>query len=157
MNPGRAGDDADAITDALLRASRLLVAISVRSIASVDDTVTVPQFRLLVVLGTHGPTKLVALAERLGVNPSVSTRMVDRLIVAGLVDRQANTANRREVVIALTAAGTALIDRVMRERRTAIAGIVRRLPDHHRSGLVQTLEAFSDAGGEPPAVIDWPT
>ena len=33
------------ITDALLTASRLLVAISARSIAQVDETITIPQFR----------------------------------------------------------------------------------------------------------------
>ena len=36
------GDSLDAITDALLTASRLLVAISARSIARVDETITIP-------------------------------------------------------------------------------------------------------------------
>src|SRR6187455_1316820 len=40
-----AEDSLDAITDALLTASRLLVAISARSIAHVDETITIPQFR----------------------------------------------------------------------------------------------------------------
>ena len=39
----------DAITDALITASRLLVSISARSLAEVDDTITLPQFRVLVI------------------------------------------------------------------------------------------------------------
>ena len=40
-NEPAAEDSLDSITDALLTASRLLVAISARSIAHVDETITV--------------------------------------------------------------------------------------------------------------------
>ena len=88
--------DTDAITDAMLRASRLLVSLSLRSIAAVDESITLPQFRLLAVLDVGGSMNLATLAERLGVNPSVTTRMIDRLTAAGLVDRRVNPANRRD-------------------------------------------------------------
>src|SRR3954464_10989393 len=68
-------DDVDALTDAVLTASRLLVAVSARSIAAVEDTITLAQFRLLVVLDSRGPMKLIGLAELLAVNPSAATRM----------------------------------------------------------------------------------
>ena len=55
-------DSLDAITDALLTASRLLVAVSARSIAEVDETITIPQFRTLVILSTRGPVNLATLA-----------------------------------------------------------------------------------------------
>jgi hypothetical protein len=48
-------DSLDAITNALLTASRLLVAISARSIAHFDETITIPQFRALVILSARGP------------------------------------------------------------------------------------------------------
>ena len=47
----------------VLTASRVLVAISARSLAAVEDTLTVPQFRMLVVLDTSGATSLSRLAE----------------------------------------------------------------------------------------------
>src|SRR5262245_46690268 len=43
-------DSLDVITDALLTASRLLVALSASSIALVDENITIPQFRTLVIL-----------------------------------------------------------------------------------------------------------
>ena len=55
-------DSLDAITDALLTASRLLVAISARSIARVDETITIPQFRTLVILSVRGSMNLKTLA-----------------------------------------------------------------------------------------------
>jgi len=59
----------DVVTDAVLTASRLLIAVSARSIATVDETITIAQFRLLVVLRMRGPVKLTSLAEHLSVNP----------------------------------------------------------------------------------------
>ena len=87
-NSAKTEDSLDLITDALLTASRLLVAISARSIAHVDETITIPQFRTLVILSNHGPMNLGTLAGRLGVQRSAAGRMVDRLVAVGLIDRQ---------------------------------------------------------------------
>jgi DNA-binding MarR family transcriptional regulator len=144
-------DDADAVTDAVLTASRVLVAVSARSIASVDESITLSQFRLLVVLSTQGALKLSTLADHLGVNPSTATRMTDRLIAADLASRTVNPHSRREVVVELTATGADVVTQVTRRRRAEIAGIVDRMPNRHRHELVEALEAFSDAAGEPPA------
>jgi DNA-binding MarR family transcriptional regulator len=144
------GDDVDAVTSAVLTASRLFVAISARALAAVDEQVTLPQFRMLVVLSAHGETKLAALARHLGVNPSTAMRMVDRLVAAGLLDRQVNPADRRENVLRLTAPGHRVVDEVTAHRRAGIAAIVTRMPADQRAGLVVALRAFADAGGEPP-------
>jgi MarR family len=72
-------DDATAVTSAVLAASRLMVAVSLRSLAAAEERVTLPQFRLLLLLDGHGETNLVTLAERLLVNPSTALRMVARL------------------------------------------------------------------------------
>jgi DNA-binding MarR family transcriptional regulator len=140
----------DAVTDAVLTASRLLVAVSARSIAAVDDSITLAQFRLLVVLSTRDEQKVADLADALGVNPSSATRAVDRLTEAGLVDRQVNPRSRRETQISLTRAGRRVVREVTRRRREEIAAIVARMPRTHQSGLVRALAAFSAAGGEPP-------
>lgn len=143
--------DVDAVTEAMLTASRLLVAVSARSVASVDDSITLPQFRLLVVLSSRGSLKLVTLAEHLGVNPSTATRAVDRLIATGMVTRTTNPESRREIVIDLTPAGRRMVSKVTKRRRAEIARIVSRMPVSRRRGLVKALTAFAEAGGEPPA------
>jgi DNA-binding MarR family transcriptional regulator len=153
-SPHSARAAADAVTDAVLTASRLLIAVSATSIASVDESITVPQFRLLVVLHSRGPMKLSDLADRLSVNPSTTTRMVDRLVFAGLVDRQVNPTSRREVVLDLTEAGDQTVTLVTQQRRRQIARIVARMPERRRTQLIEALDAFNEAGGEPPATED---
>ncbi len=144
-------DDVDAVTRAVLTASRLLVAVSARSLAAVEDRVTVAQFRMLVVLSSRGTTKLVELAELLRVAPSTAMRMVDRLIAVGLADRRPNPANRRETLLQLTGEGRRTVEEVTARRRSEIAAIVARLRPTERLALVEALNAFNEAGGEPPA------
>lgn len=144
-------DDVDVVTRSVLTASRLLVAVSARSLAAVEERVTLPQFRMLVVLSTRGATKLVTLAELLQVAPSTAMRMVDRLIAAGLADRQANPGNRRETLLQLTEEGRRTVADVTGRRRAAIAEIVERLTPTQRLALIEALAAFNEAGGEPLA------
>ncbi|GAA5082558.1 MarR family winged helix-turn-helix transcriptional regulator [Streptomyces similanensis] len=149
--PAGAMDDVDVVTREVLTASRLLVAISARSLAEVEDKVTLPQFRMLVVLFTRGATKLVTLAELLQVAPSTAMRMVDRLIAAGLADRQSKPDNRRETLLTLTEEGQRTVEDVTTRRRGEIARIVERLSPTQRLALIEALAAFNRAGGEPRA------
>lgn len=149
-------DDAaiDEWVSAVLTTSRVLVGVSARSLAEVEGTVSLSQFRTLVVLRGHGDTRLNHLAERLGVGASTALRAVDRLIAAGLVTRQENPEDRREVVIALTVAGRDLVDEVTRRRRAAIAQVVRQMPRELTPALVDALQAFAAAADEPAAEAD---
>jgi DNA-binding MarR family transcriptional regulator len=142
----------DAITDALLTASRVLVAISARSIALVDDTITIPQFRLLVILSNEGPVNLATLAGLLDVQPSTIGRMVDRLVSAGLINRQPHPTSRRELVADLTTRGRRVVQKVTANRRRELARVVEKMPARERRGLVRALTAFAAAGGEPPYI-----
>ena len=143
--------DAEALVTALLTASRVLVGVSAKSLEDLDDTVTLPQFRALVVLEGHGPSRLNQLAARLDVGSPTALRMVDRLVRAGFVERHENEENRREVVIALTSAGRSLVQRVTRRRRAAIAKVVARMPTDRQAELVDALTAFAEAAAEPLA------
>jgi DNA-binding MarR family transcriptional regulator len=153
-NATAADESLDAITDALLTASRLLMAISAHSIAKVDETITIPQFRTLVILSNRGPINLATLASLLGVQPSATGRMVDRLVAAGLIDRLPHPTSRRELLAALTNRGRDVVRRVTAHRRTEIAGIVEKMPPTERHGLVRALTAFTIAGGEPDVNLD---
>ncbi|HZQ33656.1 MAG TPA: MarR family transcriptional regulator [Mycobacterium sp.] len=153
MHEGSAvvGDETpEAVTAALLTASRLLMAISARSIASVDDSITIPQLRALVILANEGPVNLATLAGLLGVQPSTTGRMVDRLVSAGLIARRPHPRSRRELIAELTPRGRDVVNEVTRKRRREITVIVDRMPSLQRRGLVRALDAFAAAGGELP-------
>ena len=153
-NAMTADESLDVITDALLTASRLLVAVSVRSIGQVDETITIPQFRTLVILSNRGPVNLATLAGLLGVQPSATGRMVDRLVAVGLIDRLPHPTSRRELLAALGQRGREVVRRVTAYRRAEIAAIVEKMPPPERQGLVRALTAFTAAGGEPDVRLD---
>lgn len=142
--------DAEDITDAVLYASRVLVAVAARSLAGVADEVTLPQYRALVVLAAKGPQSLRALASTLDVHASTATRMCDRLVRKRLIRRKQSREDRREVVLDLTASGRRLVAEVTTRRRTEIARIVARVPRDQRQPLVTALTAFGHAAGEVP-------
>lgn len=147
----KAADAADVqeLVTAVLTASRVLVSVSARSLAGVEDVVTVTQFRTLVVMEAHGELNLNGLAALLDVTPSTALRMIDRLLVADLVTRRDNPGNRREVLLGLTQQGKRIVAKVTRQRRNDIAKIVTAMPNAQRSELVAALRAFADAAGEP--------
>lgn len=144
-------DSVDVIADALVTASRLLVAISARSIAEVDESITTPQFRALVILSSRGATNLATLAGLLDVQPSTIGRMVERLVSAGFIDRRQHPSSRRELMVELTPRGHDVVNTVTARRREEIARVVHAMPERERRGLVTALTAFTAAGGEPPA------
>ncbi|MBU3062493.1 MarR family transcriptional regulator [Nocardia sp. NEAU-G5] len=151
---GVAVESADEITDALLTASRLLVALSARSLAQVDESITIAQFRTMMILSSRGPVKVAELAAILNVQPSTATRMVDRLVAAELIDRRPNPNSRRELILELTARGREIVDAVTARRREEIAAVVAKMPEADRHGLVHALTAFTAAGGELPTALE---
>ena len=137
-----------AITDALLTASRALNAVAARSLSSVVDDVTLPQYRALVVLASRGPQTVGDLADAVAVHDSTATRLCDRLVTKKLVHRAMSRDNRRETLIRLTAAGRMIVDRVTIARRVEIERIVAKIPLSLRQPTVEGRAAFSDAAGE---------
>ncbi|HKV19550.1 MAG TPA: MarR family transcriptional regulator [Mycobacterium sp.] len=135
--------------EAVMRASRALVGISAASIAEVDDVVTVPQLRVMMMIATRGPINLAAVAAGLDVSPSNASRICDRLLKIDMVDRREDAADRRNVVLSLTRQGHALIDRVTRHRRKAIRAVLRQMSPRQRLELTEALNDFAAAAGEP--------
>jgi DNA-binding MarR family transcriptional regulator len=139
------GESTDPVVDAVVRASRALVGITLRALSSVSDEVTLPQLRTLVVVSLQGPQTVSALAERLDVHASTMTRMCSRLVSRGLVARKPSALDRREVVIELTVQGQGLVDEVMDKRRREIDSVVRRMSSDDRDRVVAALHLFSQA------------
>ncbi|HZQ32019.1 MAG TPA: MarR family transcriptional regulator [Mycobacterium sp.] len=135
--------------DAVLRASRALVGIAAASISEVDEVVTVPQLRVLVMVETRGPMNLASVAAGLAVNPSNASRTCDRLIKAGLLDRRDSPEDRRNITLTLTEEGRRLVGRVTKHRRTAIARVLREMSPDDRDLLATALDKFAAAAGEP--------
>jgi DNA-binding MarR family transcriptional regulator len=144
------------VVDAVLSASRVLVAVAARSLADVAEEVTLTQYRTLVVLASRGPQNLAGLADAVGVAPATATRMCDRLVRKDLIRRRTERDDRRQLRVALTAKGRSLVDAVTGRRRQEIARIMSEIPVEQQAVLVQALGRFASAAGEVPEQ-DWTT
>jgi MarR family transcriptional regulator, organic hydroperoxide resistance regulator len=90
-------------------------------------TLTPTQRLLLVELCDSGPLRLHALAERAGATDPTTSRAVDGLVAAELVERRADPDDRRAVLHEATGRGRALV----KTRRTEVAAFL----DHGLAGF----------------------
>jgi len=140
----------DTLVDAVLSASRVLVAVAARSLGDAAEEVTLTQYRTLVVLASRGPQRVAALAQALDVTPSTATRMCDRLVRKGLVHRRHDREDRRQVRLSLAAEGRQLVDAVTERRRREITSLLAAVPADQRTALVDSLQRLAAAAGEVP-------
>jgi DNA-binding MarR family transcriptional regulator len=148
----------DAVTDAVIGASRALVGMAVRSLSSTSTEVTMVQHRALVVLAYQGDQRVADLADNLGVNSSTVTRLVTRLVRKRFVERLADPDDGRATVLALTAKGREIVGAVREDRRVEIAKVLRRMPTQASPEVIDWLEQFTHAAGENAEFawsLDW--
>ncbi|HZO60327.1 MAG TPA: MarR family transcriptional regulator [Solirubrobacterales bacterium] len=77
---------------------------------------TAAQADALAVIGQAGPLSLKELGELLIAEAGHPSRLVDRLVEAGLVERRAAGDDRRRVILSLTRRGRGLEKRIARAR-----------------------------------------
>lgn len=128
--------------------SRLMTAVVAHSLAVMERPLTVPQLRVLVLVGSEGSVNVSAVAEALGVNPSNASRTTDSLVRAGLVDRRTSDADRRNVQLTLSGDGEQLLKEVMDVRRSLFERVARNLGERERAQLSRSARAFTEAARE---------
>lgn len=125
-----------AATNAVTRAYRPLLG---------ELGLTYPQYLVMLVLWQDGPSNVGRIARRLELAPGAVTPLVQRLEAQGLLTRRRDAEDRRNVAIALTAAGRDLEGAAARaqeavECRTAMEpGDLARLRDELRE-LVRRMD-----------------
>jgi DNA-binding MarR family transcriptional regulator len=132
--------------EAVVRAARVFAAITAESIAQAGEGVTLPQLRVLVLARTTGMLNNSAVAHALDIHISNASRICERLVQAGLLDRRHSPDDRRQVQLTLTPAGSSLVDAVTEHRRTAFTQILGLMSPGERASLAKALRAFVDVG-----------
>jgi DNA-binding MarR family transcriptional regulator len=136
--------------DATLTASRALLGVVARSVAEVLEMLTLPQFRILVVIASSGPLRMGDIARRVDATPSTLSRTIDRLEKGGWVTREQSPDSRREILIRLTAHGEQVVAHVTERRRREIAEVLDQLRPDDRVAVGRAFALFAAAAGEPP-------
>jgi DNA-binding MarR family transcriptional regulator len=152
IEPGRGPEtETSEQVEAIMLALQALVGIAAQSVIEVEDRVTLPQLRVLVLIASRGTMNLNALAEAMDIHASNASRSCDRLVAAGLLRRTESPLDRRNLVLELTEEGRELIQTLVEHRREAIEAVLDRVPESRRRALVNAMRSFGLAAGESPA------
>lgn len=119
-----------------------------------EPGLSVPQLRVLTLLGRRPGVSLSAVAAHLGVTPPTASSIVDRLVRRGLVVRAVAPDERRRLTLTLTREGAAGLDRARDAARTRIAAVLQQLSDADletvRRGLRLMRDAFMEVNADAP-------
>lgn len=100
--------------------------------------------RALSVLARHGDLRLSALAEKLRIVPRSATEVVDDLQRLGLVERRPDAADRRAVLVALTAEGERTSQAIQQARQAEGTHFFAALDEADRVDLARVLGKLRD-------------
>jgi DNA-binding MarR family transcriptional regulator len=74
---------------------------------------SIVMWRVMAVLATNGDQRQIDLADLTSIDASTLSRIVTRLVRLGFVTRMRSASSNREVVVALSAKGSALVARLI--------------------------------------------
>ena len=101
---------------------------------------TPSKLRALEVLAQHESLRVGELADRVGVDDTTATRLVDRLEDLGLAERHSAEGDRRAILVGLTREGRELVDGVSAQRQQFFADVLGSLDPDERVQLVRLTE-----------------
>jgi DNA-binding MarR family transcriptional regulator len=108
------------------------------------ENLTIDMWRVLAALAHAGELRQIDLSTRTTIDPSTVSRMVGRLVHMGLVTRNRSKASSREVVVALSPKGSALVARLIPValdlEGSAVAGIPAKDVQVLKRSLRQVFE-----------------
>ncbi|MHB8220572.1 MAG: MarR family winged helix-turn-helix transcriptional regulator [Acidimicrobiales bacterium] len=99
----------------------------------------------LSMLGTvvrTGPLQPTELARAEGCNPTMTSRIVGRLVLDGALARRANPGDRRTALVVATARGRRIHERLRSERVRALEHLIGHLPEDDRDAIVAAIPAL---------------
>ncbi len=121
----------------LLRAAKAVAARVEPGLA--DSCLTLTQFGVMEALLHKGPLGQRALGQKVLTSAGNLTDVIDKLERRGLVERRRDTADRRGVIVALTACGRGLIEGLFPAHAADIAAAMRGLDGAELAALGDLL------------------
>jgi DNA-binding MarR family transcriptional regulator len=101
---------------------------------------TPSKLRGLELLAQQDGLRVGELAERVGVDDTTATRLVDRLEELGLAERHSEEGDRRAILVGLTAEGRELVAGVSAQRQRFFTDVLATLDADERVQLVRLTE-----------------
>jgi DNA-binding MarR family transcriptional regulator len=110
--------------------------------APVSENLTPTQASVLALVSNRAPIGMTELAEIEGLNPTMVSRMVAKLVDDDLVRRLSNPNDQRAVQLEATDRGAEVHARIIASRTAIVAQILDGLPPDMTSALRNALPAL---------------
>ena len=110
--------------------------------------VTMAQAKVLYVVAAADTLRMSELSARLGVSMSTASGVVDRLVELGLLERRADAADRRQVIVARTEAGLDELERMRELNHHQMRTLLERLSDEELAAVERAISIL-DAAAVP--------
>lgn len=96
-------------------------------------------YPLLTTLARLGPLPAARLAEELGIDRSGASRYADRLQAAGLLERSADPADRRSMLLCLTPVGTEVVEHLREVLAGHLGQVINSWPLGQAEALIEGI------------------
>jgi len=124
-----------------------------RLIVSKAWELTIPQLRALSIVADRPGCTMGELAGGLGIRVNAATGLAERLVQHGLLEREADPADRRLVRLRLTESGRRAREACRRERRRRVDEALQRLSTDEQGQIAAALVLLHSALDAPKPSI----
>lgn len=125
------------------------------------------QLRAVMVVEQHDGINLRRLATRLDMLLSSASRLCDRLVAAGMLEREPGRFDRREISLHLTPEARRLVAELRADRQGQLAAVLAGMSWEGRDALLRGMREFDETArrqqaqnapppDEPTGQGDWP-
>lgn len=104
---------------------------------------TLPQVRVMTVVSARGKATVSSIADALELSRPATSEMIDRMVEIGYVSREANPADRRQVLISLTPGAAVTMDGIVAQRRAILLESLGDLSDDELAGFLKGMRGFT--------------
>lgn len=143
-------DGTDDVPAEVVEAVAQLVSTWATALGDAAPRLSGHQFRALEAVERVRGVNLTRLAEALRLAVPACSRLCGRLEAAGLLERRAHPASRREVILVVTPEGRHAVQAVTARRHRNLAAALARVPPPDRAALLRGLRALHAAGVQGP-------
>ena len=110
---------------------------------------TVPEWRVMAVLGRFGPDAATGLCARTAMDKVTVSRAMNRLIEHGLITRNSDSDDRRRVIARLTRKGQSIHDKIVPVALAHERNLLAALEPGEAATLDRLLAKLQDRVGKP--------
>lgn len=104
------------------------------------------QLAALILLEEEGELTIKRVAELLGRSVSATSRLLDQLVVRGLVSRHEDERDRRMKLVAITEPGRVFMEMVEQRRAEAQLALMEYLSTEEQTEVARAMDLLAEAG-----------